>query len=106
MDMLTTLTENHSENILQSIPEDFLQSHPFIRESLVKFDKKTSDHEKLQIIERLQSFMNMIRYQDDHVYHQDDPALLPEWRWLYDVVKSIEEARKELFWELYGDLAE
>lgn len=101
-----SLWETNSATILNLIPEDFLKSHPFIHESLAKFDKTASEYDKLQIIDKLQSFMNSIRYDEDHIYDQDDPALLPERIWLYDVVQEIENTRKELFWELYGDLAE
>ena len=73
---------------------------------MTKFSGAASDEEKLNIISKFQRLMNLIRYDNDHIYDQDDTALLPEWSWLYDVVNKIESTRKELFANVFGDLAE
>ena len=89
-----------------NFPADFSQSHPFIHEMMSEFSGAVSDEEKLNIISKFQRLMNLIRYDNDHIYDQDDTALLPEWSWLYDVVNKIESTRKELFANVFGDLAE
>ena len=73
---------------------------------MTKFGGATSDEEKLNIISKFQRLMNLIRYDEEHIYDQDDTALLPEWSWLYDVVNKIESTRKALFGNVFGDLAE
>ncbi len=50
--------------------------------------------------------MNYIRYDSEKIYDQDDTALLPERRWLYTPMEKIENQRKQLYDNLYGDLAE
>ena len=71
-----------------------------------EFSRAVSDEEKLNIVNRFQGVIHLIRYDNDHIYDQDDTALLPEWRRLYDVVNKIENTRKALFDNVFVDLAE
>ena len=71
-----------------------------------EFSSAVSDEEKLNIVNRFQGVIHLIRYDNDHIYDQDDTALLPEWRRLYDVVNKIENTRKALFDNVFVDLAE
>jgi len=99
------LTLNAAPSVVQELtfPANFLQTNPFIQELIDKFNATTSEGSKLEVICSFQKLMNLVRYNENYIYDQDDPALLPEWKWLYGVIEKIEATRKTLFNAIFDD---
>jgi len=89
-----------------TFPEKLFKLYPNFSKSILEANQATWDYDKLNIINKIYKSLELIRYAEDHIYDMDDTALLPEWSWIREPFKKVEEMSKDLNWKLYWDLAE
>jgi hypothetical protein len=86
-----------------TFPAHFLFENMYIFKLIRSFNNAKSNYTKLLLINNIQKAVDLVRYDKDHIYDQDDTALLPEWRWLNTPIETIERLRKDLYSKVYDD---